>query len=164
MGNRSASILLVYMYIIKLNSTNLSPYTIHVGDYSALEPPSKPDKPEPLKFEEQFEIPLSTNNIGVFMGSGGRYIKEICSKYGVSVRLGEKSQGGRGERVPHRSYMYATGDKVKVTVNWSGDTKVEIEGFKNELLRRSKVVKEKREQHFASVSLVCVQCTCIIVS
>ena len=91
------------------------------------------------------------------MGSGGRYIKEMCSKYRVSVRLGEKTQGGGGERRwPHRSYTYATGDKVKVTINWSGETKVEIERFKEELLRRSKVVKEKREQHLASVSLVCV--------
>ena len=145
---------------------NLSKFYHHIiGDYSALEPLSKSDKPEPLKFEEQFEIPLSTDNIGVFVGSGGKYIKEVCSKYGVRIRLGEKTQGGGGGggqmRVPRHSHTYAIGDKVKVTVYWSDETKdlVEIERFKQELLGRAKAVKEKREQHLANVSVVCLPTT-----
>lgn len=124
-------------------------FSIDTGDYGALEPKSKRVKQEQLTLKEQFELPLSSSHIGVFMGTGGKYMKQLCSQYGVSVHLGEENEGERRKKGPR--YVFATGDTVKVTVYWSAETKVHIDGFKEELLKRAKVVKQSREQHLSNV-------------
>lgn len=115
-----------------------------VGDYQDLEPQLKLTKPS-LYASNTFELPLSSSYIGVFVGSGGKHLKELCSKYGVKVHLGEERRKGRGR------YVHLTGDTVKVTVSYESEDNPDVNGFKEEMLIRAKEVSLRREKHLTNV-------------
>lgn len=116
------------------------------GDYHELEPQIKLTKPALRVSDESFELPLSSSYIGVFVGSGGKHIKELCSKYRVKVHLGEE----RGKRRGH--YVHLSGDTVKVTVSYKSEDSPDVSGFKEEVLKRAKEVSFSREKHLSCVS------------
>ena len=94
---------------------------------------------------ESFELPLSSSYIGVFVGSKGKHLKELCSKYRVKVHLGEERKKGRGR------YVHLTGDTVKVTVSYESEDNPDVTGLKEEMLKRAKEVSHSREKHLANV-------------
>lgn len=98
--------------------------------------------------KEKFEIPLSYNYIGVFIGVEGRHMKQLCSKYKASVQLGEKVDGGKRRRP---RYIHATGDTIPVTISHKAEDTVNVNGLKEELLKRAKTVNESREKHLSNV-------------
>ena len=117
------------------------------GDYHDLEPQLKLTKPALNVSNESFELPLSASYIGVFVGSEGKHIKELCSKYKVKVHLGEEKGRRRGR------YVHLTGDTVKVTVSYKSEDNPDVRGFKEEMLKRAKEVSLSREKHLSDVSI-----------
>ena len=120
------------------------------GDYHYLEPQIKAAKTEPVILKEKFEVALSPSNVGVFVGTGGKYIQELCSKYRVKVHLGEEGSSGkgRGQRL--------IGDTIKVTVSHKAEDKADVEGLKEAMIKRAKDVNISREKHMENVSHLCV--------
>lgn len=124
-------------------------FFFNAGDYLKLEPPShqnEPTKLEPVIVKESLELPLSSVYLGVFLGSKGKHIKPLCSQYGVSMHLGEERQGKR------RQFEYISGDTVKVTISCKAGDNADLEGFKEQLLKRANTVNQSRKEHQAHVS------------
>ena len=124
--------------------------SITTGNYQRLEPEPKDASVQlgPVVFKERFELPLSGGHVGLLLGSGGNFIKQLCSKHKVSVHLGEESKEGPKKR----GHTYLSGDTIKVTVSHVPEEKADVEGFKEELMRRATAVNESRKKHTSNVS------------
>lgn len=144
-------------FIVSLQAFALAVRFLHfslslcAGDYHDLEPQLKLTKPA-LHVSNTFELPLSSSYIGVFVGSGGKHLKELCSKYKVKVHLGGERRKGRGR------YVHLTGDTVKVSISYESNDNPDVNGFKEEMFKRAKEVSLCREKHLANVSSL-IYCT-----
>ena len=69
------------------------------GDFHRLEPDQQ-DTPtsEPAKgaglLEEEFELPIDSTYLGVFMGQDGKHIKPLCREHGVQVHFKAAEETG----------------------------------------------------------------------
>ena len=130
---------------------SISPYT---GDYHNLEPKSNDTsgKLEPVVRKECFDLPLSSSYLGVFLGTQGKHIKPLCSQYKVQMHLGEENVKGQSRRGMRQQYVQSSDDVIKVTVCSKPEDKADVEGFKEQLLKRATAVSESREKHQENVS------------
>ena len=120
-----------------------------LGDYHFLEPLHKDtEQSESALFEEKFELALSSHCIGPFIGSGGKHLKALCTKYSVEIQLGSGSQQRRSR---HQQYIF--GSSVVVTLKHGRN--VNTEAVKRELQKRAETVTQQREKHTQNVC--CVQ-------
>ena len=136
---------------------------LKTGDFHNLEPRPKDvtssGTPEPVILKEHFNLPLSSSYLGVFLGTLGKHVKPLCTQYKVQMHLGEEGdsegQGGVGRRRRGRwnqKYIQTSGDTIKVTVCSKPEDKVDVEGFKEEMVKRAKAVTESREKHQKNVN------------
>ena len=137
---------------------------LKTGDFHNLEPRPKDvtssGTPEPVILKEYFNLPLSSSYLGVFLGTRGKHIKPLCTQYKVQMHLGEEGdsegQGGvarrRRGRWNQHEYILTSSDTIKVTVCSKPEDKVDVEGFKEEMVKRAKTVTESREKHQKNVN------------
>ena len=105
---------------------------------------------EPVILKIEMELPLSSSHLGVFFGFGGKHIKPLCSKQGVTVHFDSKEQRHH-RRLVYGGKYHITGDSVKVSMTYLPERQEKVEAIRSMLQKRTELVTEQRTQHEANV-------------
>ena len=68
------------------------------------------------------------------------------------MHLGEENVKGQSRRGMRQQYVQSSDDVIKVTVCSKPEDKADVEGFKEQLLKRVTTVSKSREKHQENVT------------
>ncbi|XP_064398162.1 uncharacterized protein LOC135344796 [Halichondria panicea] len=124
------------------------------GDYSALTPPPNPNEtlPNPPPPSMTFELPITYTHLGVYFGTSGSNMKQLCKEHDVKVHLGP-IKAGNDNQYSHMTggrnrCSHLTGEKFEVTITGGGvRERNDFLAVQKEMLLRAQLVCGKREKH-----------------
>ena len=129
------------------------------GDYSALSPPPNPNETPPNLPPPSmtFELPITYTHLGVYFGTSGSNMKQLCKEHDVKVHLGP-IKAGNDNQYSHMTggrnrCSHLTGEKFEVTITGGGvRERNDFLAVQKEMLLRAQLVCGKREKHREHVS------------